>query len=143
MGRNTPFLPFRVAILTAVVAAAASPAAAASRLSIGLNQSIRVPLGGFASSVVVANPTIADVTMVDAHSVVIIGKANGSAEVMVLDSGGKTLMDSIVSVSQSGDRTGQDGDVTLFLGSTPHEFVCSPRCAGDSTKQASNATPPS
>jgi Flp pilus assembly secretin CpaC len=143
MGRTAFALTARAAVMTATIIAAAAPALAASRLSVGLNQSVRVPLGGYASSVVVANPSIADVTMVDAHSAVIVGKANGSAEVMVLDSGGKTLLDSIVTVSPSGDRPGlQEGEVTIFLGSTPHEYICSPRCAGDTVKATNTSSPP-
>jgi Flp pilus assembly secretin CpaC len=141
MGHSLPRAARAVLALTIAATVAGPSAAAGSRLSVGLNQSLRVPLGGYASSVVVANPAIADVTMVDAHSVVIIGKTNGSAEVMVLDAGGKTLMDSIVTVSPSGDRAGQEGEVTVFLGSTPHEYVCSPRCAGDNAKPGNNGAP--
>jgi Flp pilus assembly secretin CpaC len=141
MGRSRVPRSARAALAVAILAAMAGPATAASRLSVGLNQSLRVPLGGAAYSVVVANPAIADVTMVDAHSVVIIGKSNGSAEVMVLDTGGKTLLDSIVTVSPAGDRPGQEGEVTIFLGSTPHEYVCAPRCVGDSVKSGTSGSP--
>jgi len=133
MGRPTPDRSLRAAALAGLaVALLAAPAlAATSRLAIGLNQSLRVPLGGYASSVVVANPSIADVTMVDAHSAVIIGKTKGSSEVMVLDAAGRTLLDTIVMVTPTGDRPGLENQITLFLGSTPHEYVCAGRCSSD------------
>ena len=129
MGRLT-----RIALLTAALLSVAAGAAAASRLNIDINQSRRIGLGGSAASVVVGDPTVADVTMIDAHSVIVTGKGYGATQVMVLNHAGRMLLDSRVTVSAP-----EDGHLTLYRGAAPSEFSCSPRCQALGPKAAAPA----
>ena len=78
------------------------------------------------TNVIVANPTIADVTIIDAHSVVIVGKGFGETEVMVTDHAGRTLLDSNVAVGKAEGG----GQVTVYRGVASEDLSCSPRCQG-------------
>ena len=90
MGRLT-----RLALLSAAVLSAATAAAAASHLTVDINQSRRIGLAGSAANVVVGDPTIADVTMIDAHSVIVTGKGYGVTQIMVMNRAGRTLLDGV------------------------------------------------
>ena len=125
----------------AALAALALPsvaADAATRANVGLNQSLRMSVGGSAASVVVSNPAIADVTVVDSHSVIVIGKGYGTTQIMVMDSTGRVLLDSVVTVSAP-----LEGQMTLFRGVTGQQYNCTPRCELDSSSKAAAAPAPS
>ena len=128
MGRTASLVAFALALAAFGIAA---PASAASLANVGLNQSLRLPIGGSVANVVVSNPAIADVTVVDGHSVIVVGKGYGTTQIMVLDAVGRLLLDSIVTVTAP-----PQGQMTLYRGPAPQQFNCSPRCEADSTKPA-------
>lgn len=97
--------------------------ALAAGFTIELNQSRRVALHGTAANVFVADPAVADVAMIDSHSVIVLGKGYGVTQVLVTDHAGHTLMDSSVAVVGS-DR----GRVTVYRGETAMDYHCSSRC---------------
>ena len=138
--RRTPlFTAHRAALLAALsLLSVAATAQAASRVTVGINQGLRLSVGGSAANVVVANPAIADVTVVDAHSVIILGKGYGTTQVMVLDSTGRLLMDSIVTVNAPAE-----GQMTVYRGPAAQQYDCSPRCEADGAKSAPAAAAPS
>ena len=139
MGRTPLFTAKRAALLAALsLLSAATAAQAASHVNVGLNQGLRLQVGGSAANVVIANPAIADVTVVDAHSVIILGKGYGTTQVMVLDSTGRLLMDSIVTVNAPAE-----GQMTVYRGPLAQQYDCSPRCEVDSAKSAPAAAAPS
>jgi hypothetical protein len=101
----------------------ASQALAAAITTVDLNQSRRVMLHGTAANVFVADPAVADVTMIDAHSVIVLGKGYGVTQVLVTDHAGHTLMDSVIAV------VGSDaGRVTVYRGEAAQDYHCSSRC---------------
>ena len=119
MGRVT-----RTLLLTVFVAAtAAATAARAESTVIHLNQSRRIVLRGTAANIIVGDPTVADVTVIDAHSVILQGKGYGSTDVLVMDRAGRTLLDDHVMVAAA-----EGGVVTLHRGVNAVEYSCSPRC---------------
>jgi Flp pilus assembly secretin CpaC len=134
--RRTPlFIAKHAAILAALgLLSAAAAAQAASRVTVGINQGLRLQVGGSAANVVVANPAIADVTVVDAHSVIILGKGYGTTQIMVLDSTGRLLMDSIVTVNAPAE-----GQMTVYRGPLAQQYDCSPRCEADGAKAGAPA----
>jgi Flp pilus assembly secretin CpaC len=121
---------FGAAVLASLALIASPASSASSLLSIGLNQTLRVPLGGSAASVVVGKAEIADVTMVDAHSAIVVGKSLGTSEIMVLDGSGRTLLDSLVTVSPhpSSRADPSDPEVTIFRGGAADNYACTLRC---------------
>jgi hypothetical protein len=101
----------------------AGSAFAASITTVDLNESRRVMLHGTAANVFVADPAVADVAMIDTHSVIVLGKGYGVTQVLVTDHAGHTLLDSVVAV------VGSDaGRVTVFRGQAAQDYHCSSRC---------------
>ena len=97
--------------------------ALAAGFTIELNQSRRVALHGSAANVFIADPAVADVAMIDSHSVIVMAKGYGVTQVLVTDHAGHTLMDSRVAV------VGSDvGRVTVYRGETAMDYHCSSRC---------------
>jgi len=119
MGRATRTLMLTV---FACATAAASVARAESTV-IHLNQSRRIVLRGVAANIIVGDPTVADVSLIDSHSVILLGKAYGATDVLVMDRGGRTLLDDHVMVAGP-----ESGVVTLHRGINAVEYSCSPRC---------------
>ena len=112
-----------VLMLSLAAALAWASAAAANGIVVDLNGSVRVPLRGQAANVVIANPSVVDVAMIDSHSVVVIGKGFGETQILVTDHAGRTLMDSRVAV------VGAEGSrVTLIHGGGQVEYDCTNRC---------------
>jgi hypothetical protein len=110
--------------------------ALAGGFSIELNQSRRVALHGTAANVFVADPAVADVTMIDSHSVIVLAKGYGVTQVLVTDHAGHVLMDSHVAV------VGSDaGRVTVYRGETAMDYHCSSRCEILTSQVPSAAAP--
>ena len=63
-----------LALALAAVTASSASWAQASTMNVEIDRSVRVRLTGGAASVIVGNPQIADVTVVDANTLFITGK---------------------------------------------------------------------
>ncbi len=101
-----------------------NPASAQSRMSVKIDHSERVQLRGSAGSVIVGNPAIADVTVVDANTLFITGKGYGVTEVIAVDPIGRTVFQSQVVV------TGSDsGSVRVWRGANVSEMACAGSCS--------------
>lgn len=119
--------------MTALVLAAAflslgmaSGASAAQRLVVEKNHSARISLNGAAGSVIVANPDIADVNVIDSRTVYIVGKGFGNSSVIITDQMGRPLFDGEVVVTAA-----QKGAITVYKGLTPSLMVCSTICTSE------------
>ncbi len=112
-------------IPAAIVAAMAvcAPALAQSML-VRTDQAVRIALPGAAKDVAVGNPEIADVTVLDARNIVIIGKGPGTTNVVVLDRTGRMILDRTVVVTAA-----DNGQVSVYRGGAVSQFSCSPACA--------------
>ena len=110
--------------LTPLVALAALLGAPviARAIAVPLDYSTRLHISGSAASVVVGNPAIADVTVVDSHTLYVQGRGLGSTNVIVLDRAGRTLFADDVLVGSPGAH------VTVYHGADRDDFACSPRC---------------
>lgn len=120
---NSP-LRFLLAAATASLLLAGA-ASAQSRLSVGIDQAQRVQLRGPAGSVIVGNPQIADVTVVDANTLYITGKGYGVTEVVAVDPIGRTVFQSEIVVT-AGDGAGR---VRLWRGAQATEMACAASCS--------------
>jgi Flp pilus assembly secretin CpaC len=99
-------------------------AAMAGQINVGLNEVRRIPLAGAAANVVVSDAKIADVSMFDAHSVIVTGRGYGVTGLLVADRAGHILLDSRVIVSPD-----DQGHVTYFGGdSVVSEYTCGSHC---------------
>jgi Flp pilus assembly secretin CpaC len=116
-----------VLIASVLAAAAALPGVASAQsqpLSVEIDQSARIQLRGQAGSVIVGNPAIADVTVVDANTLFVTGKGYGVTEVVVVDGVGRTLFQSQVVVAG-----GDAGRVRVWRGAQVTEMACAASCA--------------
>ena len=108
----------------ALVALSATAAMAADgAMTVQLKESHRIVLSGPAANIVIGDPSVADVAMLDNRSVIVMGKGYGSTDILVLDRAGHTLLDSEVTVVAP-----NNGRVTVYRGASPTEFSCVAHC---------------
>jgi len=116
----------RAALTAAAIAIAlglASPSFAAGGVNVRIDEVTSVALGGAAAHVVVGNPAIADVNMLDRRKLLIMGRSYGVTNVMVIDHGGRTIYSAQVNVTP-----GEIGKASLFKGANIQNYACANRC---------------
>jgi Flp pilus assembly secretin CpaC len=120
--------PTRLIAALAATALLVTPAigtAQSASLNVEIDQAQRVQLRGPAGSVIVGNPAIADVTVVDANTLYITGKGYGVTEIVAVDTIGRTVFQSQVVVS---DGSGA-GRVRIWRGGQSTEMACGSSCS--------------
>jgi Flp pilus assembly secretin CpaC len=130
--------PARLGAVLAAAAVVLSPAigtAQSGSLNVGIDQAQRVQLRGPAGSVIVGNPAIADVTVVDSNTLYITGKGYGVTEIVAVDTIGRTVFQSQIIVT---DGAGS-GRVRVWRGGQATEMACAASC---SPTQRSSGTSP-
>ena len=130
MRRSALFTPCLLA------AAALASAASAASLAIPIDQSRPIALRGDAASVVVGNPAVADVNLIDKRNVLVLGKGYGVTNLLVLDKAGRPLFSGQITVSSD-----DVGRMSLDRGAKPVQYACSPRCEQISKSDASGSPP--
>lgn len=110
--------------LAAAALLAAAGVAQAQSLNVEIDRSSRISLRGPAASVIVGNPDIADVTVVDATTLFITGKGYGVTEVVAVDALGRTLYQGEVIVTG-----GSTGSVRVWRGAQATEMACASSCS--------------
>ena len=135
-----PLIPVAVALLIAGSARAES-------LTVALDHAERLNVRGAAANVVVGNPGVADVTVVDSRTLYVMGRGYGSTGLNVTDAAGRTLYAGDVTVVRPASS------VSVYRGISRAEFACAPACSeahatgaapaasGDSDSGASAAAP--
>jgi len=81
-----------------------------------------ISLGGEAATVVVGNPSIADVT-VRGSSIFVHGRGYGSTNLIILDKESNQIANLDVTVMQGGNN-----NLTVFRGGGKYSYVCAPQC---------------
>lgn len=124
-------------VLVLATAFSAFGVSAAQRLVVEKNHSTRISLKGAAGSVIVANPAIADVSVIDSRTVYIVGKGFGNSSVIITDQMGRPLFDGEVVVTAS-----QKGAITVYKGLTPSLMVCSTICTSEEVANSNAGNAP-
>ncbi|WP_439478688.1 pilus assembly protein N-terminal domain-containing protein [Brevundimonas sp.] len=114
-----------VLVSAAVLFAPAIGTAQSGSMNVEIDQTQRVQLRGPAGSVIVGNPAIADVTVVDANTLYITGKGNGVTEIVAVDTIGRTVFQSQIVVT---DGAGS-GRVRVWRGGQATEMACASSCS--------------
>jgi Flp pilus assembly secretin CpaC len=109
-----PLIPFALAFIVA-------GAARAESLSVALDHSTRLHVNN-ASSVVVGDATVADVTVVDGHTVFVQGRNYGSTAIIVNDRDGRTVFSGDITVVRP------EQGVSVYRGLVRSDFACAPDC---------------
>lgn len=125
--------PVLTLLLASFALAATAGATWAATINVGVNEARRIMLGGTAANVVVVDTKVADVSMFDAHSVIVTGKDFGSTGLLVTDRAGHTLLDTQVMVSSP-----DAGHVSYFAGpGLVSDYACGAHCQYLSTTNTS------
>lgn len=127
--------PSAIASIVCALAAAAT-AATAGTVTVPINHTVRLSVAGPAASVVVGNPAVADVTVVDSRTVFVSGRGLGSSDVTVLDSLGRTLFSSDIQVAGP-----SHGQVAVYRGGVRSDLSCDPGCSPNGTGAAGTSAP--
>jgi Pilus formation protein N terminal region len=115
-----------IAFATAVGIAASSPARAdeaSAPVSVKVNMARILRISAPAATVIVGNPGVADVTIQDPRTLVLTGKSYGQTNMIVLDSKGNPIADTLVEVVQS-----QADIVTVYNAGERNTVACAPTC---------------
>jgi Pilus formation protein N terminal region len=102
---------------------------AAESMSVTLDHSLRITLPAGAQRVMIGNPSVVDITVLDPRTAVLLGRGYGATNLLILDGLGRTLVDRQVVVAASDYNR-----VTVYSGDPKdpihlENYTCSPRCA--------------
>lgn len=113
----------RVLLAVALAAPSLALAAPGGGVSVHIDEATAVTLSGQAGQVIVANPSIADVSLTDRRHLMILGRGYGSTSVAVLDGAGRRIFETTINVAPAAT-----GRVSLFRGVEVYNYACSDRC---------------
>jgi Flp pilus assembly secretin CpaC len=95
----------------------------AADLRVEVNHSQLHALGQAASTVIVGNPSIADVSVSNSNTLIVFGKSYGTTNLIALDASGRQIANLDVNV------TSPRGDAMTFnRGTAQTSYSCAPRC---------------
>jgi len=98
--------------------------AQAETLSVASGQAAQVSLAGAVRDVVVGDPLIADVSVINERTLVVMGKRAGVTTVLAFDAAGRPLADRQVIVSEV-----SGGSVTVYRGAAnTTNYACGAQC---------------
>ena len=106
-------------------------------LSVGAGQAMRVHLSAPARDIVVGDPTVADVSLIDERTLVVLGKKVGATTLLAFDALGRPLTDRQIMVSEASDEA-----VVVHRGVVASTYACANRCSrmGGGEEKAAAAT---
>jgi len=92
--------------------------------TVELNKTEILRLPGPASSIIVGNPNIADVTVQSTDMLFVVGRGFGETNLIILDANGNTMMDTDLQVVNSLPSHG----VRVYNGKSRETYSCIPYC---------------
>ena len=107
------------------IAALATPAFAADQISVSLDKAKILHLPDRASTIVIGNPLIADLSVQPGGLAVITGKSFGETNFVVLDRAGVVLTEKNVAVTLSNDQS----SLVVYRGAERDTYSCAPDCS--------------
>ncbi|NQE64001.1 pilus assembly protein N-terminal domain-containing protein [Caulobacter sp. RHG1] len=105
--------------------------AASADLPVAAGQASYLNLGGAVRDVVVGDPTVADVSVVNDRTLVVLGKRPGVTSLLAFGASGRALADRQIVVSEG-------AGVTVYRGANPSTYACGAQC----TRLTGGATVP-
>ncbi len=111
-----------LALFAAFVALSAGPASA-EQIWLTMDQVTPYRLGAGAGEVVVGNPAIADVTVLDRERIMLFGKAPGLTNIFIFDENGEPMQDLVIRVRTTGTEM-----LTVQRGADRITYNCTSIC---------------
>ena len=105
------------------LAPVATLAADGAPINVNVNMARILRINSAAATVIVGNPGVADVTIQDPQTLILTGKSYGQTNLIVLDSGGNPIADTLIEVVQM-----QAGSTTVYQGQNRTSLACAPVC---------------
>ncbi len=112
-----------LALAAAAASLALAAGAQAQSVVAPLDQSITLTFPADARDIVIGNPLIADINLINARNAVLIGKSFGVTSVQAFDADGRSIYARQVVVSSADDNR-----VSYLRGAVETTFACAPRC---------------
>jgi Flp pilus assembly secretin CpaC len=119
-------MPFKSKLAAAIVATLLTASAAmadSAPVTVKANMARILRISAPASTVIIGNPGIADVTIQDPQTLVLTGKSFGQTNLIVLDNKGEPIADTLIQVVQD-----QADLVTVYIGGSRTSVACQPVC---------------
>ena len=104
-------------------ALALASTASADQLFVEASKTIPLPINGAASSIIIGNTNIADVTVHNENLLFVTGKSYGTTNLLVFDKAGREIYSSDVLVT-----TNSASLVTINRAGQTYTYNCSPNC---------------
>ena len=114
---------FAFALAALALTGAVSSPVLAESLAVPIDQSTVITLPAAARDVVIGNPLVIDVNLLNARNAVVLGKAYGVTSLQVFDDQGRSIYARQVVVSVSDDNR-----ISFYRGPDVTNYACSPRC---------------
>ena len=123
-----PAMPFlrpllALAVAACLVAPGLAQAAGTDPITVKANMARILRISAPAATVIIGNPGVADVTIQDPQTLILTGKSYGETNLIVLDSAGNPVADTMVSVIQENADT-----ITVYMGTARTTLSCQPVC---------------
>jgi len=134
---NSIFTSRKLQALTVALCIAGATASAtvsvlaATQITIVADRAKIIRIAGEAASVIVGNPSFADVS-VQKKFIIVHGRNFGQTNILVLDEDGGTLADLEVTIIKGPDR-----NITVYRGGDKASYACAPKC--ESTLQVGDS----
>ena len=114
-----------LALLLATTLAGPMPAMAqdGAPISVNVNMARVLRISAPAATVIAGNPGVADVTIQDPQTLILTGKSYGQTNLIVLDSRGEPVADTLIEVVQM-----TAGVMTVYQGQSRTTLACAPVC---------------
>jgi Flp pilus assembly secretin CpaC len=129
----------RLAVL-ALIAATLPGAAMAQALTVTIDQAQRLTISRPAKDVIVGNPALVDVAILDEHHLLLTGKAYGVTNLVVTDPLGREILQRQMIVSAP-----EQNRVTVYRGADASSYACAGKCeraGGEPAAQQNAAAAP-
>ncbi|HEV7293180.1 MAG TPA: pilus assembly protein N-terminal domain-containing protein [Devosia sp.] len=110
-------------VLVSLMGAAPVVANDGAPINVNVNMARILRINAAAATVIVGNPGIADVTIQDPQTLILTGKSYGQTNLIVLDSAGNPVADTMIEVVQM-----QAGVTTVYNGLARQSLSCAPVC---------------
>jgi hypothetical protein len=116
---------FAVLLSAGIMLGNLAPAVAADSapVSVKVNMARILRIDAPASTVIIGNPGIADITIQDPQTLVLTGKSYGQTNLIILDSSGNPIADTMIEVTQD-----MADVVTVYVGNKRQSYSCEPVC---------------
>jgi hypothetical protein len=114
---------FDIAAMAAALGLVSVAAAHAEAVSLPLHHAMRVSVNGAATAVLVGNPSVADVTVIDSRTLFITGRNYGGTNIIALDRYGQTVFSGDVVVVSPATA------VKVYRGGARTDLACAPTCS--------------